>query len=313
MGKFDYANSVALVTGASRGIGAAIVRELAKRSISQLILTARNHTDLKILAAELGSEYPDLRVEIIPADLSHADAPRLLKAETDRRGLTVNLLVNNAGFGSYGPFENRNLDNEQDMIQVNVTALVGLTGLYLPDMVQRGRGGILNVSSTAAFQPVPYMTTYGATKAFVQSFTEGIWLEMQDLGDDVRVVCLCPGGTETNFGNAIGETRAAFENVPHTTPEEVAIAGLDALDRGEMYRVVGGLNYAVSLTPRLCTRETSARISGAIFRPAKRRTAPRFGMSRSLLLQTVVGVAAVGAAIFALSTSRAKSSNSSGI
>lgn len=307
MGKFDYANSGALVTGASRGIGAALVQELAARGISQLILTARTQNDLEILAAELHEKSPNIRVEIIPADLAEPDAPTFLKAETDRRGLTVDLLVNNAGFGSYGPFETLSQNNEQDMIQVNVRALVGLTGAYLPEMVQRGHGGILNVGSTAAFQPVPYMTTYGATKAFVQSFSEGIWAEMQDLENDVRVVCLCPGGTETNFGNAIGVPRATFEKAPHTTPEEVAVVGLDALDRGDMYAVVGALNYVGSLIPRVCPREAVAQISGAIFRPAERPTPHPLGIPTSLLIQATAGIAAVGAALAAFSVYRAKS------
>jgi short-subunit dehydrogenase len=273
---FDYSNSAALVTGASRGIGAAIANELAARGIRHLALVARSKDDLETLATEIFSKH-ETSVEVITANLSDEDAPAAVKAETDRRGLTVDLLVNNAGFGSHGFFEQLPAEKERDMVAVNVAALVALTRLYLPDMVERGRGGVLNVGSTAGFQPVPYMATYGATKAFVQSFSEALWAENRDRGNDVRVVCLCPGGTETNFGAVVGNERGRFESLPPSTPQEVAKAGLDALDRGAPFVVVGAMNYAGTLLPRLFPRATVARISGSLFRP---RAAGERGPSR---------------------------------
>lgn len=304
MQRFDYAGSVALVTGASRGIGASIVRELAQRGSAGLVLTARTRQDLEALTTEIRAQHSNLRIEIITADLSDPEAPAAIKAETDRMGLTIDLLVNNAGFGSFGPFETLDLQKESDMIAVNVAALVTLTRLYLPGILAQGRGGVLNVGSTAAFQPVPYMSTYGATKAFVQSFSEGLWAENQDLKNDVRIVCLCPGGTETNFGHAIGVPRTTFEKAPHTTPEEVASRGLDALDRGELYAVVGALNYVGTLLSRVFPRSVTARVSAEIFRPEERKTTGAGGVNRPLI-GALLGVAAAGALVFGLSRVRA--------
>jgi short-subunit dehydrogenase len=158
------------------------------------------------------------------------------------------------------------------MIALNVAAPVRLTHHYLADMVARGHGAILNVASTAAFQPVPYMATYGATKAFVLSFSEALWAESRDRGGDadVRIVCLCPGGTDTSFDFGAGAaSRGRFENTPQSTPEEVAEAGLRALEGDASYVVVGRANYAAALGTRVLPRSAVARLTAALFRPAK--------------------------------------------
>ena len=271
---FDYGNSTALVTGASRGIGLELAHELAARGIGRLILVARTADDLYKVNEKIAAHY-GTPVEIIVSDLAAEGATEALYAETERRNLTVDLLLNNAGFGSHGHFESLPLEKERAMIAVNIAALMALTRLYLPGMVTRGRGGIVNVGSTAGFQPVPYMATYGATKAFVQSFSEAIWAEMQDNDSDVRVVCLCPGGTETNFGAALGAKRGQFETMKMESPVTVAKAGLDALETGQPYIVVGALNYAATLAPRLFPRAAVARISGSLFRPADARAAAK--------------------------------------
>ena len=154
------------------------------------------------------------------------------------------------------------------MIGVNIDSLVALTHFYLPGMQERGWGGVLNVASTAGFVPVPFMATYAATKAFVLSFSEALWSETRERGGDVRVVCLCPGGTATNFGAAVGSERGRFEDAPSSTPESVAVVGLDALDRSASYAVPGLANYLGSLATRLGPRAMVADIAATIFRPA---------------------------------------------
>lgn len=269
---YDYAGSVALVTGASSGIGAAMARLLSERGVGALVLVARSEDRLEALARELRTQYENLRVEVVPADLGDPGAADRIQAATERHGLTVDLLVNNAGFGSHGYFDERGIERESEMIAVNVRAVVALTRAYLPGMVARRRGGIINVASTAAFQPVAFMATYGATKAFVLSFSEALWAENRGRG--VRVVCLCPGSTNTGFEfDSAG--RGEFERWPRSSPEEVARAGLDALERDASYVVVGRGNYLQSLSVRLAPRSTIARITANIFRPGPARAPSR--------------------------------------
>lgn len=296
---FPYRESTALVTGASRGIGAEIARALAARGIGTLVLSARTGADLDSLASELRGAHPTLRVETVRANLAEPQAPARIREATDRLGLSIDLLVNNAGFGAHGVFEEVGAAKDDDMIAVNVTSLVALTHLYLPAMVARGRGGVLNVASTASFQPVPFMTTYAATKAFVLSFSEGLWAECQEkgVGADVRVVCLCPGGTETNFGD--GMKRGRFESSKQSSPREVADAGLEALDRGVPFHVVGTANYVGTLGARILPRATLARFTAGMFRPddllgapPRPDTATKIGAAVGVGLAVAVGVGA---------------------
>jgi short-subunit dehydrogenase len=296
---FDYASSTALITGASRGIGAELARQIADRGANTLVLVARSQEDLDTLSEELYARY-QTHVEIIVADLSDAAAPAAIKEETDRRGLHIDLLVNNAGFGSYGLFEELDPAHEQSMIAVNVASLVALTRFYLPEMVRKGRGGILNVASTAGFQPVPFMSTYGATKAFVLSFSEALWAEAQEReGDDVRVICLCPGNTESHFADNLKERRGRFENVPASSAEDVARGGLDALDQDASYRVVGGMNYAGTLAIRAAPRAAVARVSASLFRPIKEKeSGVSYRRTLAAGLAIAAGVAAGGYAVY---------------
>ncbi len=271
MNDFDYAKSVALVTGASRGIGERIALALARRGVRGLVLTARNEGDLARVANAVRALAPGVRVETIAADLGGgARAAAFIKGETDRRGLTVDLLVNNAGFGAYGAFAGSDANRAQEMLAVNIAALTALTREYLPGMTARGWGGVVNVASTAGMQPVPYMAAYGATKAFVLSFSEALWAETRDLPPpaDVRVVCLCPGGTETNFAEAAGGmARGKFENSFHESADVVAEAALVALDRNASYAIVGRDNYVSYLSTRVFPRSAVARVAASIFRP----------------------------------------------
>ena len=209
-------------------------------------------------------------VTVVPADLSESNAPQRLKEETDRRGLTVDFLVNNAGFGSSGPFETLPAGREADMVTVNVAAVVGLTRAYLPEIVARGRGGVLNVASTAGFQPTPYMTTYGATKAFLVSFTEALWAEMRDQGRrNVRVSCLCPGATATEFGANAGRDRGRFDSLPSASSAEVAEAGLDGWEQNRPIVIAGRANAVGAFMTRFVPRTAVARMSATPAAPAR--------------------------------------------
>ncbi|MBC8082544.1 MAG: SDR family NAD(P)-dependent oxidoreductase, partial [Hymenobacter sp.] len=249
-----YRTTTALVTGASSGIGEAIAHALAAQGVPVPVLIARQARELEALATWLTSETT--RVETIVLDLTAADAPARVKAETDRRGLEIDLLVNDAGIGAIGSFdqprEGPGSESTGRVVALNVAALVGLTEQYLPGMVQRGRGGVLNLGSTAAFQPVPYSAVYGASKAFVLSFSQALWAELHDRGhDEVRMVCLCPGVTDTSFGFGHGEPRGDLAGISVSTPAEVARVALVALDTNAPYRVVGAANRALGVASRL--------------------------------------------------------------
>jgi hypothetical protein len=264
--RFDFGAGAALVTGASRGIGAAFARDLAHRGTRTFLLTARSLSDLSALADELRTQHPGLRVETILADLAQENGAQTVYAEVERIGVPVHLLINNAGFGSHGAFETLPPNHERDMVQVNVASLLELTRLFLPAMIERKAGAILNVSSALAFQPVPYMATYGATKAWVQSFSEALWGEMRDRQTGVRVLCLCPGVTTTHFADTMRQ--GPSDKAPRSTPERVAKVGLDALHSESPYVVVGNRNYIASFAPRLLPRAALPRLVAPLFRPA---------------------------------------------
>ena len=220
----------ALVTGASAGIGVALARELAAHG-ANLILTARRRERLETLAAELRGRGADVR--ILTADLMDADAPRAIFEAIGREdggaGLAVEILVNNAGLGQYGDFYSSDLQQELRQVRVNCEAVVHLTRLFVPAMVERGRGWVLVVASTASFQPVPFLSTYAATKGFDRMFAVALAEELAPRG--VTVTALCPGPTETEFFDVAGA--AAFRNKRDQTAEAVARIGVHALARGK--------------------------------------------------------------------------------
>src|ERR1700734_3211981 len=185
----------ALVTGASAGIGEAIAVELAEAGVN-LVLTARRRERLDTLAERLRSQH-GIQTKVIVADLSLPEAPQQIYDATEEAGLTVDVLVNNAGFGEYGEFVRSNLEMQVSLVQVYCAAVVHLTRLYLPAMVERRRGWVMIVASTASYQPVPYLATYGATKAFDRMLAEAFAEEMKR--DGVLVSALCPGPTESEF------------------------------------------------------------------------------------------------------------------
>lgn len=261
----DLRNQTALVTGASSGIGAVFARALAARG-SHLILAARSTDRLEALAGELSTRH-GVRAIALRADLSRPGAGAELSREVAARGLAVDVLVNNAGFATHGAFDAAPPERERDEIQVNVAAVVDLAHAFLPGMLARGTGAIVNVASTAAFQPVPYMAVYGATKAFVLSFSEALWAEVRGRG--VSVLALCPGQTETAFFDVAGD-EARFGRAE--TAEVVVERALRALARNRSYVVSGALNYLVAHQSRIFPRGLTARISAALLRP---RPAPR--------------------------------------
>lgn len=259
-----FENATALVTGASSGIGEAFARDLARRGAS-LILVARSEDKLIWLANELKEKY-QTPVHVFPVDLTLPDAPQQLVDSIKASGLSVDLLVNNAGFGKWAHFLGESLDTYERMLSLNIDALVKLTYLWVPEMLARGRGGVINVASTAAFQPIPYQAVYAASKAFVLSFTEALAGEYSE--GRIRFLALCPGNTATNF---MATANANTAGMPFATPEEVAEAGLDAFAKGKSHHIHGRVNYLYSLLPRILTRDAVIKIVAGMF---KNRIAP---------------------------------------
>jgi len=251
----------ALVTGASSGIGEAFARALARRG-TPLVLVARRAERLAQIAQELGGPA---RAEGIALDLSRPDAGETLEAELASRGVEVDLLVNNAGVGLTGRFHELPPERLLSMVDLNARAVVDLTRRFLPGMIQRHRGAVINVVSTSAFQPVAFFAVYAASKAFVLSFTESLAGELRGTG--VGVQALCPGLTESEFHQVAGTDRVPFSRTPALKAEDVAERSLDALATGEL-RVIPGwrdrlLLRAQALVPRAVVR----RVAGELFRP----------------------------------------------
>ncbi|MGD2205892.1 MAG: SDR family oxidoreductase [Anaerolineae bacterium] len=251
----------ALITGASRGIGEAFARRLAALG-KDLILVARSESKLQALASELVAAH-GVAAQVIVADLSRSGSAVSLFRETERRGLTVDLLVNNAGFSRVGEFAEIPCDVQADMVRLNVNALMELTRLYLPAMRRGRRGGVINVASNAAFQSVPYMSVYAASKAFVLHFSEGLAREVA--ADGVRVLALCPGATATEFWTIAGALEDRREMM--TSPDKVVTVALRAFDRGRAF-VVPGLGYKLLAfaSSRLAPRWLVTAIAGRLFR-----------------------------------------------
>ncbi|MFM8598327.1 MAG: SDR family NAD(P)-dependent oxidoreductase [Mycobacterium sp.] len=247
-----------LVTGASSGIGEQFALQLGRRGHS-LVLTARSEDKMRALAGRLRTENPGIGVEVIAADLAQPGTAAALTTELTARGIDVDILINNAGFGSHNPVAEEDPDNLAREIQLNCSSLVDLTARLLPAMLRRDRGGVLNVASTAAFQPLAGMAVYAATKAFVLSFTEALWAETRTTG--VRVVALCPGATETGFFDAAGKE---FLTSGRQTPDHVAEFGLRAFFNGRGPTVIPGVANKLGATGyRFVPRAALARFAGA--------------------------------------------------
>ena len=224
-----------LITGASSGIGLELAKCFAADGC-RLILVARSQEALEELADDLRREH-QVEAVVLPGDLSQPETPSRIFKELSARKISVDGLVNNAGFGAIGPFDELSLERQLEMLQVNITALTALTRLFLPGMMERRRGGILNVASLAGFVPGPGMAVYYATKAFVLSFTEALAGKLEGTG--LRVSALCPGPTATNFGNVAGSKNVKLMRTGRMTAKEVARIGHRAFRRGRVVAVPG--------------------------------------------------------------------------
>jgi uncharacterized protein len=257
-----WAQKWALVTGASAGIGQALATQLAEAGV-HLVLTARRTDRLQQLATELATRY-GVKTEVLCADLSKPGASREIFTFTSRKNIEIELLVNNAGFGSFGYLHQNPEERLLEMIQVNCSAVVHLTRLYLPGMIERRHGDILIVASVAAFQAVPFISAYAATKAFDLIFAEGIAEEVRTLG--VRVCALCPGSTNTEFQQVAGQPERTFRMAE--TAGKVARVGLAGLARGKTVVISGAMNRLVVETERLAPRRFAVQMAAKVMRPS---------------------------------------------
>lgn len=255
----------ALITGASSGIGEAFAKALAAKG-ANLILVARSGDRLRKLASQLNRQFK-VETQVIVADLSDPKSPQKVSAATTQKGHSVDVLINNAGFGTRGHFHSLSVEKEHSEVMVNVAAVVSLTHLFLPSMIRKKGGIIINVASTGAFQPVPFMAVYGATKAFVLSFSEALWAEYRQEG--IRVLALCPGETETNFGKALGNTQGVFGK--RRSAESVVKTAFRAVESGKSYTVDGGMNYFLANFVRFSPRSFVARMAARVMTPKERK------------------------------------------
>jgi short-subunit dehydrogenase len=265
-----YQDRWAVVTGASSGLGRGLAAGLADRGMS-LVLTGRNEARLDQTAQQIRRAAPWVKVETVAADLSNQSGVSALLDHVGARPIEV--LVNNAGFGGYGPFAKADPGREADEVAVDVGTVITLARAFLPGMLARGSGGILNVASTIAFQPAPYQAVYGASKAFVLSFSQALWAEARAAG--VAVTALCPGPTRTGFLDALGA------DAGHTAiygrladPGPVIRAGLRALDKGHAVVIPGVRNKVAATSGRFMPHEWLTRVSARLLRPANTASRP---------------------------------------
>ncbi|HUA35323.1 MAG TPA: SDR family oxidoreductase [Candidatus Binataceae bacterium] len=254
--------TTALITGASSGLGEEFAYQLA-REHHDLALVARRKDRLEsvaLKARELGAK----KVAIFAADLSAPGALAQLHTDVTAAGLEIGYLVNNAGFGTHGTFCELPMEREIEEIELNVTALVALCRLFAPAMASRKSGTIINVASTAAFQPVPWMATYGATKAFVLSFSEALSSELRESG--VTVLALCPGPTRTEFQAVANTAEAAFPDFAYMDAATVVAQGIASAKQGRAVRINGLMNFLMAQSTRLAPRAIVRRIAAAMFR-----------------------------------------------
>jgi uncharacterized protein len=261
------ARPVALITGASAGIGRVFADRLAAEG-HDLVLVARGEEQLQEVA-QAAADRHGAGTEVMPSDLSDPGELAKVEARASERDRPLDLLVNNAGFGTFGPFHELPMDKEEEEIRLNVVALARLTRAALPVMVDRGRGGILNVSSLASFQPGPYNATYAATKAFVTSFSQSVHEEVRGTG--VRITALCPGFTRTDFQDRAEIDISWVPEVLAQTPDQVVDASLRALRRGSAVYVSGIPNKVTAAFAQVTPMAVTRRFSGLVGRRLRQR------------------------------------------
>ena len=254
--------ATALITGASSGLGERFAYALGQEKYD-LILVARRQDRLKAVAEEATRKGAHSTL-LIQADLSERNAPEMVFQQVEGEHRTVDLLINNAGFGTSGKFHTLPIGRELEEIDLNVIALVALTRLFLPAMVSRRAGTVMNIASTAAFQAVPHMATYAATKAFVLSFSQALSIELSGTG--VKVMTLCPGPTHTEFQQIANTQRARVPAFAYMDADTVVSQALSAMNRGRSLYVNGLLNSAMAGAVRFTPRQVVSRLAGSMFR-----------------------------------------------
>lgn len=251
-------NQLVLLTGASSGIGLEMARILAAKHYD-LIITARSEDKLQALKQELEQKHP-VQVLVMPADLAQVEQAKVLYQAVKATGRRVDILINNAGVGAYGAFEQSDLEAELKMIELNICSLVTLTKLFLPDMRRQGNGAILNMASLLSYFPFPYFSVYAATKAFVLSFSEALRAELK--GSNISVTAVCPGPTDSNFANAEMATTNAYSLLPIDDPKKIAAMTIKQLLRRRGKAILGFPNQMIVLM----TRFSPSAINAAIFK-----------------------------------------------
>ncbi|MBW3541381.1 MAG: SDR family oxidoreductase [Planctomycetes bacterium] len=264
-----FADRWALVTGASSGIGATFAEQLAARGM-HLVLVARRREPMQELAARLHTQH-GTRSEILTSDLAAPHQAAALHEAVSRRGIEIELLLNNAGFAVVGDAADVDVDRVGELVRLNIGALTDLTYRFLQPMLQRGHGAIVNVASVAAFQPVAYMAAYAASKSYVLHFSEGLWAETRDRG--VTVMALCPGVTRTSFFDVAG-VPGWLKKHRSQDPEKVVRNALTSLEKRRQYAVSGWGNWILSLLVRLATRRRVVIESMKYFRPQPKSEEP---------------------------------------
>lgn len=259
----NYSGKTALITGASSGLGVEFANQLAARG-ANLVLVARRKNRLQAVADAVKLEYK-VDVQVVVADLSEVGAADKLFKSLARKKLSVDVLVNNAGFGTFGKFENEPIDKISEELRLNISTLVELSRLALPSMLKNNDGVIINVASTAAYQPIPYMSVYAATKAFVLSFTEALWGEL--IGTNVTAIALSPGGTKTEFFEVASNGKAPDGLGKLQTVEEVITVAMNALDKKTAPPSVisGASNAALAFSGRFIPRQLLIKVARKMF------------------------------------------------
>lgn len=247
MTTFQY--QTALITGASSGIGKAFAYALAQKGLN-LVLTARSADKLKQISIDLEAKF-GIQVNYVIADLSDIKTSDYIYQELEKQNIIIDLLINNAGIGKWNNFLDLSMEAYQEMITLNISSLVKLAHLCLPSMLKNKKGGIINIASTGALQPCPYIAVYAASKAFVLSFSESLYGEYLDKG--ITVTSICPGNTSTNFQSV---ANANTKGMSIVGPEVVVQQSLDALIKKKNNKIIGFSNYAQSFIPRLFPRKT---------------------------------------------------------
>ena len=253
----------ALITGASSGIGLELAQLFAEDG-HDLVIVARREEMLNKIADQIKTDF-GVKVIVIPKDLTEKDAPQEIYDQLADTSTEIGIVVNNAGFGAVGEFTELDHERQMNMLNLNINALVSLTRLFLPDMIERNHGGILNVGSLAGFQPGPYASIYYATKAFVLSFTEGLKEELK--GTDIKITCLAPGPTNTEFGEVSGLDKSFLFKFGTMGAREVAKQGYKGFKSGKTIVIPGFTNqllpFLVRISPRFLVRKITASLNKA--------------------------------------------------